>query len=74
MASSFAMVFTCLAKMEYHTEPLPTGPIPRLVGEMDSDGLLWAIGDAEIGDLTLSFSELAVHLMITDGCGCPMQY
>ena len=32
-----------------HTEPLPTGPIPRSVGGMDSDGPVWTLRDAEIG-------------------------
>ncbi len=57
-----------------HTEPLPTGPIPRSVGGMDSNGSVWTLRDAQIGEFPPSFPELAVHLVITDGCGCQMKF
>jgi len=37
---------------------------------MDADGPMWTLRDAAIEEFLPTFPELAVHVMITDGCGC----
>ena len=56
-----------------HAAPLPVGTIPRQVGGVDSDGLVWTLRVAATGECPPTFPELAVKVVITDGCGCQVQ-
>ena len=53
-----------------HAAPLPVGTIPRQVGGVDSDGPVWTLRVAATGECLPTFLELAVNVVITDGCGC----
>ena len=41
---------------------------------MDKDGPVWTLRDAAIEEFPPTFPELAVHVVITDGCGCQVKF
>ena len=73
MASSFVVEFGCLGKMEYPMLcPFPLAPFrgKNKVGGVDSDGPVWTLRVAATAECLPTFLELAVNVVITDGCGC----